>query len=114
MTRVLDEALNADLILPFKRTPIPPNADQTRHCLYHRNFSHTTEECVVLKDKIEELVWGGYLRHFVRKEGKNRGSMMGENPEPTKRVTAQDHEHRNTRTIGGEELTVHPKELLTR
>jgi len=71
-SRILEEELNADLIPPYKRRPTSPNADQSRHYRYHRNFDHTTEECVSLKDKIEELIQAGHLRQFVNKrEGKH-------------------------------------------
>jgi len=71
-SQILEEALNVDLILPHKRTPTPPNADQNRYCQYHRNFDHTTEECVTLKDKIEELIQAGHLKQFVSKQREER------------------------------------------
>jgi len=66
--RILDEALNADLIATPQRVPTPPNANTTKHCEYHRNYGHTTEDCFTLKDKIEELIQAGQLRRFVKRE----------------------------------------------
>jgi len=43
-SRILEEALSADLLTTLKRTNTPSNADQTKHCHYHRNFGHTTED----------------------------------------------------------------------
>ncbi|XP_027932692.1 uncharacterized protein LOC114188288 [Vigna unguiculata] len=66
--RILEEALNADLIATPQRVPTPPNADTTKDCLYHQNYGHTTEDCFTLKDKIEELIQAGQLRRFVKRE----------------------------------------------
>ena len=75
--RILEEALNTDLITAPRRVPTPPNANTTKHCWYHRNYGHTTEDCFTLKDKIEELIQAGHLRRFVKREG-GRFSFRGE------------------------------------
>ena len=67
--KIQEEALNTDLITTPRRVPTPPNADTTKHCRYHRNYGHTTEDCFTLKDKIEELIHVGHLRRFVKQEG---------------------------------------------
>lgn len=48
------------------------NADMSRYCRYHQKYGHDTEECVALKDKIEELVRAGHLRQFVQRGGHGR------------------------------------------
>jgi len=65
---ILDEALQADLIPPPRKTTTPPNADMTKYCRYHRNHGHTIEECKALQDKIEELVRAGHFRCFIRRD----------------------------------------------
>ena len=40
--------------------------DNTKYCRYHRDISHITEECRVLKDEIERLIQRGQLRNYVR------------------------------------------------
>ena len=35
------------------------------YCTYHRDKGHTTEQCKVLKDHLEQLVKAGYLKEFV-------------------------------------------------
>ena len=45
---------------------MPERVDQSKHFQYHKNHGHHTEECVALKDQIEELVQVGQLRCFVR------------------------------------------------
>ncbi|XP_027932758.1 uncharacterized protein LOC114188366 [Vigna unguiculata] len=67
-SRLLDEALQADLIPPPRKTTTPPNVDMTKYCHYHRNPDHTTKECKALQDKIEELVRAGHFRRFIRKD----------------------------------------------
>jgi len=67
-SRLLHEALQADLIRPPRKTTTPPNADMTKYCRYHRNHDHTTEECKALQDKIEELVHVGHFCCFVRRD----------------------------------------------
>jgi len=63
--RILEEALSTD-ILPIPRQAVTPkNADTTKHFRFHQNYGHTNKECVVLKDKIEELIQAGHLRQFV-------------------------------------------------
>lgn len=51
--KVLEEALSVDHLPPLKKKPTPKNANGTKHCLYHQNMGHTTEECITLKDKVE-------------------------------------------------------------
>ena len=67
--RILEEALNTDLITAPRRVPTPLNADTTKHCRYHRNYGHIMENCFTLKNKIEELIQAGHLRRFVKWEG---------------------------------------------
>ncbi|XP_017420333.1 uncharacterized protein LOC108330359 [Vigna angularis] len=64
--KILREALSADLLPePMKRLT-PSGADGSKHCAYHKNMGHTTEECVTLKDKIEELIRAGQLKKYIR------------------------------------------------
>jgi len=67
-SHILDEALQADLIPPPRKTTTPPNADMTKYCRYHRNHRHTTEDCKALQDKIEELVRAGHFCRFIRRD----------------------------------------------
>jgi len=43
--RILDEALNAELIPPLRKVVSPNNADRRKRCRYHQNTGHSTEEC---------------------------------------------------------------------
>jgi len=70
MSRILEEALNDDLMTP--------NVDQTKNFRYHRNFGHTTERCWALKDKIEELVQVGHLCRFVQSNQEDKKPLTDE------------------------------------
>lgn len=63
---ILQEALSINLILPLKKRPAPLGADRNKHCLYQQNQGHTTEECVTLRDKIEELIRADQLKQYVK------------------------------------------------
>lgn len=49
--------------------------DPTKYCRYHRNHGHDTEDCIKLKDVIENLIHRGWLIQFMaRPEGYQRPS----------------------------------------
>jgi len=64
-TRILQEALMSELIPVPRKVKTPENVDHNRHCKCYRNHGHSTEECVALKDQIEELIQARQLKHFV-------------------------------------------------
>ena len=43
----------------------PSRRNQNLYCTYHRDKGHTTEQCTLLKDHLEQLVKVGYLKEFV-------------------------------------------------
>jgi len=65
-SRILDEALRADLIPPPRKTTTPPNAVMTKYCRYHHNHGDTIEDYKALQYKIEELVRAGHFCRFIR------------------------------------------------
>jgi len=58
---ILEETLSTKLIPTMRKTPSLPNIDQSKDCWYHHNYDNNTEECLTLKDKIEELIQVGHL-----------------------------------------------------
>ena len=53
----------------FKR-PDPLHGDrskrnQNKYCRYHKDVSHTTEECITLRDKIEKLIHRMYFQDYI-------------------------------------------------
>ncbi|XP_020225115.1 uncharacterized protein LOC109806998 [Cajanus cajan] len=69
---VLEQALASEVLAVPKRASTPPRADTNKSCRYHRNRGHSTEECVALKDKIEDLIKQGQLHNFVDRSGSSR------------------------------------------
>ena len=43
----------------------PLKRNQNMYCTYHRDKGHTTEQCRVLKDHLEQLVKARYLKEFI-------------------------------------------------
>ena len=39
--------------------------NQNKYCRFHKDISHTTEECITLKDEIEKLVHREYLQDYA-------------------------------------------------
>ena len=39
--------------------------NQSLYCTYHREKGHTTEQCCVLKDHLEQPIKAGHLKEFV-------------------------------------------------
>jgi len=97
--RILEEALSAELIPAPRKFPLPPRVDQTKHCRYHRNHGHTTEECIALKDKIEELIQAGHLQRYVQRAGNRQyAQQRARTPEhwnPRPRANEQPRQERS-------------------
>ena len=50
-----------------------PNVlDKKKHCHFHKDHKHYTEDCRDLKEQIEELIRKGKLQRFVKKEEPSR------------------------------------------
>ena len=43
----------------------PARRNQSLYCMYHRKKWHTTKQCRVLKDHLEQLVKAGHLKEFL-------------------------------------------------
>jgi len=43
--RILEDALNVDLIPSPQKLPTLWNVDTSKHCRYHQNYDHNTDEC---------------------------------------------------------------------
>jgi len=90
---ILDEALQADLIPPPRKTTTPPNANMTKYYRYHRNHGHTTKECKALQDKIEELVRAGHFHRFIRRDDHSFSSRSRHPPRSDHRRPPHDSRH---------------------
>ncbi|XP_052175321.1 uncharacterized protein LOC127790084 [Diospyros lotus] len=81
----------------------PPNTrSKKKYCRFHRDHGHEIEDCIQLKEEIQELINRGYLRDFVSRGGVNSG-----------RVESQsEHRRRSpTRTVPGPHSTA-PKSVV--
>ncbi|XP_047152768.1 uncharacterized protein LOC124824381 [Vigna umbellata] len=90
--KILREALSAELISEPEGIPTPKNADWSKHCAYHKNMGHNTEECWTLRDKIEELIQAGKLKKYVRDERSPKST-----DRPAQRSTYRKDKSRNSR-----------------
>ncbi|XP_076930094.1 uncharacterized protein LOC143594736 [Bidens hawaiensis] len=67
---------------PRKIEKVSSWKDQSRWCVYHENFSHTTENCIGLRIELSHLLSKGYLKdHLGRK-----GNKIQEDNKPTERA----------------------------
>ena len=71
---ILEDAFNAKILALPPLVNSHSQAKYTKQCRYQWNYGNSTEECIVLKDKIEELVQKGCLNDFVRGNNYNCGS----------------------------------------
>lgn len=74
--RILEEALQVEL-LPPKQQHTPPNADGRMYCRYHQNVSHNNEDCIALRDRIEELIRVDLLKKYVWGESQRNPPARG-------------------------------------
>ena len=42
--------------------------DRSKYCDYNKDNHHDTEECIHLKENIEELIRQGHLKNFIQKK----------------------------------------------
>ncbi|XP_075670210.1 uncharacterized protein LOC142639973 [Castanea sativa] len=59
--------------------------NQNLYCTYHRDKGHTTEQCRVLKDHLEQLVKAGHLKEFLvetRSQETGQAEWLCRNPLP--------------------------------
>ena len=78
--KILKEAFSADSLPASRKKPPPPDADGSKHCQYHRTIDHTTEECHMLRDKIEELIRQGHLKKYIQQDRPQRSPVRNRSP----------------------------------
>ncbi|XP_075654748.1 uncharacterized protein LOC142624902 [Castanea sativa] len=68
--RIIDRIKNEPYFKrPNRMAGDPSRRNQNLYCTYHRDKGHTTEQCKVLKDHLEQLVKAGHLKEFLVETG---------------------------------------------
>ncbi|XP_057760123.1 uncharacterized protein LOC130980461 [Arachis stenosperma] len=66
--RIIKEILNAKIIKPPVRAGSYQDqrfVDKTKHCAFHQEYGHTTDECIIAKDLLERLAQQGLLDKYI-------------------------------------------------
>ncbi|XP_075638377.1 uncharacterized protein LOC142610453 [Castanea sativa] len=64
--RIVDRIKNEPYFKwPNEMPSKPSRRNHNLYCTYHKDKGHTTEQCRVLKEHLEELVKAGHLKEFV-------------------------------------------------
>ena len=65
----------------------PTKRDNPRHCEFHRDHGHRTDDCIQLRKEIEYLIRRGYLRRYIASEGQDQAQ-----PPPPRQPTPTQHQ----------------------
>ncbi|KAL0364157.1 UNVERIFIED_CONTAM: hypothetical protein Sangu_0513300 [Sesamum angustifolium] len=57
---------------PLHMRENPKRMKSNKYCLFHKDRSHSTEDCFHLKDEIEKLIQQGYLKEYVERNNQPR------------------------------------------
>ena len=87
---------------PGKLRSNPAKRSKDLYCRFHRDHSHTTEDCYVLKEQIEALIRQEKLRKFVRRDNQE----VHLEPRPFRHEENKDRTEDRPRDIIGEIRTI--------
>ena len=69
VSQVLHEVRNEQFLRwPTQMKSDPSTRDNTRYCEFHRDYGHSTDNCIQLRKEIEYLIRRRYLRRFIAPE----------------------------------------------
>ena len=51
-----------------KKPRAPHYGSQSKYCQFHRDYGHLTDDCIQLKDQIEDLIQRGKLGNYVKRD----------------------------------------------
>ncbi|XP_059629876.1 uncharacterized protein LOC132272805 [Cornus florida] len=77
LTMSIDQVLmqiqdDPSLKWPSKLKSDPSRRPQDKYCRFHRDYGHVKEDCIDLKDQIENLIQRGHLRRFMAGDDRRR------------------------------------------
>ena len=95
VSQVLREVQNEQFLRwPTQMKSDPATRDNFKHCEFHRDYGHRTDDCIQLKREIEYLIRRGYLRRFISPENQAQNQTQNQAPtqQPPPRQTATQHQ----------------------
>ena len=70
---------------------LSPNIrDKKKYCRFHKDHGYYTEDCLDLKEQIEELIWKGKLQKYVKK---GESSRFRDNDKYQRGFSPKDEDH---------------------
>nr|CAN69696.1 hypothetical protein VITISV_012964 [Vitis vinifera] len=57
----------------------PSTRDHSKRCVFHKEYSHTTETCRCLQYLVERLIKAGHLKQYLRLDAEGRGASQHHN-----------------------------------
>lgn len=93
----------------WQRTPkmTSNNRDPKKYCDFHRDHGHLTEECIHLKDNIEELIRRGYLAQFKAHSNGNSSRQEFERNDHKPERAEQARDERRSDSRAENSLRIH-------
>ncbi|XP_020202399.1 uncharacterized protein LOC109788145 [Cajanus cajan] len=113
--KVMEQALASKILVMPKRANTPPGADKAKTCRFHRNRGHSTEECLTLKDKLEDLIKQGHLKSFVTlqdHQARGRAHHSREVPQPRDRCHRSRSAERRDHSRHSREDNGRPRKVI--
>ncbi|XP_019160746.1 PREDICTED: uncharacterized protein LOC109157300 [Ipomoea nil] len=78
ISTILEHAEGQGIVeYPGECMKISLKVNHNKYCKFHRQSGHDTDECILLKRQIEELIQRGYLGQFVQWPGQGQGQHQG-------------------------------------
>ncbi|XP_059638683.1 uncharacterized protein LOC132280953 [Cornus florida] len=113
LTMSIDQVLmqiqdDPSLKCPSKLKSEPSRRPRDKYCRFHRDHGHITEDCIDLKDQIENLIRRGHLRRFIAgddRRGTNLAQGRRDNHPPKQQPVGEIRVISGVYARGGETAT---------
>ncbi|XP_025619682.1 uncharacterized protein [Arachis hypogaea] len=95
---IIKEILNSKLIKPPRKPSSYPDskgADISKYYYFHQKHGHTTDECVIAKDLLEQLVWQGQLNKYIGGHIQRRAPLFSDQSSATQHGRDKDRPNTN-------------------